>query len=396
VAGPGGAIRPTPSPDGRMLAFVKRVRFESTIFLLDLESRQERPLIGGLDRDLQETWAIHGVYPTMAWTPDSASLVYWAGGKIRRVDVESGESRVIPFKVQARHTMLEALHFGQDIAQPTFKTRMLRWIQASPKGDLAVFQALGYLWIRELPEGKPRRLTRQQEHYELYPAFSRDGRLIVYTTWNDQELGTVRVIPVTGGASRVLSSEPGLYVEPAFSPDGERVVFRKTEGGYLTSPAWSGDPGTYQVPVKGGKPELVTKNGRQPQFGSKGDRIFLRAREGEDKQALISVDLRGGEKRTHVLTDWGTEFAVSPDGLWVAFTERFNAYVAPLPETGKAISLGPGTKSLPLKRVSRDAGEGLHWSGDSATLYWSLGPELFERRLEEAFTFLENDPEEAA
>ena len=34
---------------------------------------------------MQETWAIHGVYPTIAWTPDSASIVFWAAGKIQRI-----------------------------------------------------------------------------------------------------------------------------------------------------------------------------------------------------------------------------------------------------------------------------------------------------------------------
>ncbi|MGS0757664.1 TolB family protein, partial [Roseateles sp. GG27B] len=35
VQGPGGAIRPTPSPDGKQLAFVRRVRNQSTLFLKD-------------------------------------------------------------------------------------------------------------------------------------------------------------------------------------------------------------------------------------------------------------------------------------------------------------------------------------------------------------------------
>ncbi|WP_375183054.1 glycosyltransferase, partial [Marinobacter sp.] len=37
VTGPGGAVRPTPSPDGKYLAFVRRVRNQSTLFLKDLQ-----------------------------------------------------------------------------------------------------------------------------------------------------------------------------------------------------------------------------------------------------------------------------------------------------------------------------------------------------------------------
>jgi imidazolonepropionase-like amidohydrolase len=42
--------------------------------------------------------------------------------------------------------------------------------------------------------------------------------------------------------------------------------------------------------------------------------------------------------------------------------------------------------------VSRDAGEYIHWSGDSKRLYWSLGPELFSRDLKDAFAFLDGAP----
>ena len=49
--------------------------------------------------DVQETWAVTGVYPNMAWTPDSASLVFWAGGKLNRVSLATGKSTVIPFRI---------------------------------------------------------------------------------------------------------------------------------------------------------------------------------------------------------------------------------------------------------------------------------------------------------
>ena len=92
-----------------------------------------------------------------------------------------------------------------------------------------VFEALGNLWIRDLPTGTPRRLTRQSDHFELYPSWSRDGRSIVYTTWDDQDLGTVRVVSANGGEGRVVTQNPGHYVEPTFSPDGRTIVYRTVE-----------------------------------------------------------------------------------------------------------------------------------------------------------------------
>ena len=47
--------------------------------------------------------------------------------------------------------------------------------------------------------------------------------------------------------------------------------------------------------------------------------------------------------------------------------------------TGKAIDIGPEPGSIPVTKVTREAGSDLHWSGDSKQLHWALGPELFER-----------------
>ena len=38
IAGPGGSIRPTPSPDGAQLAFIRRVRGKSVLFLANIET----------------------------------------------------------------------------------------------------------------------------------------------------------------------------------------------------------------------------------------------------------------------------------------------------------------------------------------------------------------------
>ncbi|MBY0571392.1 MAG: hypothetical protein K2P61_08900, partial [Burkholderiaceae bacterium] len=63
VSGPGGAVRPVPSPDGKYLAFVRRVRNQSTLFLKNLDTGAEIAAWPELERDMQEAWAIHGVYP---------------------------------------------------------------------------------------------------------------------------------------------------------------------------------------------------------------------------------------------------------------------------------------------------------------------------------------------
>ena len=393
ITGPGGSIRPTPSPDGRSIAFIRRVRYQSVLYVMDIESGRETPVFSALDRDLQETWAIHGVYPAISWTPDNRSIVFWADGRIQRVDVATRAVADIPFHVSDTRQVTEAVRFPVEVAPDTFDVRMIRWVRPSPDGTQVVFEALGNLWIRDLPTGTARRLTRQSDHFELFPNWSRDGRSIVYTTWDDEDLGSVRVVPASGGAGRVVTSNPGHYVEPVFSPDGRSVVYRATGGGSLMPALWTRDPGIYRVPVAGGEPVLVTEDGSSPQFGADADRLFLSSRDG-DKRTLISVDLDGGDERTHLTSEWAAEFAISPDGNWIGWTERFNAYVAPFVQAGRPISISAEGKSLPQARVTRDAGDWLSWSGDSRRLQWALGPELFTRDLNQSFTFVDGAPED--
>ena len=59
----GGSVAPQVSPDGKSLAYVRRVRLQSYLYVRDLESGRDRQVFGNIDKDLQEAWAIHGLYP---------------------------------------------------------------------------------------------------------------------------------------------------------------------------------------------------------------------------------------------------------------------------------------------------------------------------------------------
>lgn len=398
VTGPGGACRPTPSRDGKKLAFVRRVRFQTTLFVMDLASGAAEAVYAPLERDMQETWAIHGVYPTFAWTPGDKGLVFYAQGKLRKLDLATKKASEIPFHVKSTRTVEDAVRVATEVAPAEFDVKALRSVRVAPDGKSVVYQALGHLWTRPLPDGTPKRLTSDEKHFEFYPSFSRDGRSIVYVAWNDDELGSVRVIASGGGEARTLTREPGHYLDPVFTPDGQQVVYSKIGGGGLVSPLWSQNPGVWRVSAQGGDAVLVTKKGARPQFGAENGRVYLTTEEegsaqDPDKRILWSVELDGSDERTHLSSEWATQFELSDDGRWVAFSERFNAWIAPFEPTGRTVAIGPKSTALPVARASRDAGENLQFSGDGSRLYWSLGPELFERSLTDAFAFLAGAPE---
>lgn len=396
VSGPGGAVRPTPSPDGKKLAFVRRIRNQSSLFIKDLTTGALAPVYQQLDRDMQETWAIHGVYPSFAWTPDSRDLIFWAGGKIRRLNTLTLAVTEIPFEINDKREIRQALRYPVEVAPDKFPVKMLRWVNVSPKGDRVVFQALGKLYSRKLPHGKPERLTRGDDGFELYPAHSRDGKWIVFTSWSDQELGRVKKVRASGGRAKTLVSAPGLYLEPQFSPDGKRVVYRKAKGGHITPELYSDDPGIYSVDADGGKPQPVTDNGVSPHFADQSDRVLVTRVKSEGKQSLrylVEMGLDGAHVRERLHTPWAAEYKVSPDGRWVAFVERFQVYVMPFTAAGNSIASGAKGKALPVHRVSGFSGENLSWSHDSQTLYWSLGERLYTQNmpkvLEQGFEFPE-------
>ncbi len=391
VSGTGGAIHPRPSPDGDSLAFVRRVGGDTALFVRDIQSGREQMIHDDLERDMQEIWAIHGVYANMAWTPDSESIIFWAGGGIHEIDVDSGETSDIPFRVQDEREVREAQRPPIDPDPEEVEAKMLRWVSVSPRGDRVVYESRGHLYIRDLPDGEPERLTRQDDHFEYYPSFSRDGNQIVYISWDDEDLGAVRVISADGGREgRRITEEPGHYLEPTFSPDGDHIAFRKVSGSYQLSPWWGEREGLYVSPAAGGEMEKISDEGQNPHFAADEDRVFFMRYRGYDRRELASVNLDGAEERTHFASTWASNFRVSPDQEWVAFQERYNAYVAPFAVSGQTVEIGPDTQSIPIERVSKEAGDFIHWS-DEETLHWSTGPELFSRDMEETFAFLANE-----
>ncbi|AZG71499.1 amidohydrolase family protein [Shewanella livingstonensis] len=385
IEGTGGAIRPTPSPDGKTLAYIKRDGFQSTLYSLNLKSGEETKLYDKLDRDMQETWAIHGVYPTMSWTKDNKHIVFWAKGKINKLDVDSKKISDIPFSVKSQRDIQPSVRFTQNLDQDEFDVKMLRMAQVSPDGEKVVFEALGKIWIRDIKDGKHKRLTRLDDDInELFPQWSRDGKDIVFTTWNDQQQGTVSVVSARGGKAKVLTNEPGKYVEPTFSPDGEYVVYRKARGGYMTPRTWSQEPGLYKVDIKGKQSTKLTASGHQPQFGNDSDRVYFM--DSGETPEFASVGMNGFEKRTHYTSDHATEFRLSPNGEHLAFAERFRVYVTPFAKHGETIAIGPKASNLPITQLSARAGESISWNGKNNQLYWTLGPDLYQADVDTQYT----------
>ncbi len=376
AGGPGGAVRPTPSPDGRYLAYVHRERAKSKLYVKDLRSGEERKIYDNLDQDLQETWAVHGVYPNMDWTPDSRSIIFWAGGRIRRVNSDGSGAAEIPFQVSDSRDVIDPPRPQVDVFSETFTTKMPRFASLSPDGRRVVFESLGRLYSKEGAGGAPRQLTANDGDFQLDPSWSRDGSRIVFVSWNDQRLGEIRTMNADGSDVRTVTRMPGHYRRPSFSPDGQTIVFVRGGGGELTSDRWSQDKGVFRIPAAGGEATRLTREGGNPHFGAAADRVYMEVSE-DQKLKLISVDMNGKDRRTHAQGEMVVEYQVAPTGDHLAFRENYNVFVAPFFAGAKTLDVGAKGTQLPTVKATGIGGQYLHWAGSSGTLGWSLGPTLY-------------------
>jgi len=385
VSGAGGSVRPTPSPDGRYLAFIRRLRtpeaLKTALYTQDLQSGEIKLLYADLDRDMQETWAVNGVYPRIDWTSDSKSLVFWAGGGIKRLDIASLAVTDIPFHVTGSRTSLVPPRFQVDVAPDQVQAKMVRFATVSPNGQRVVYESFGRLWIRDVAGGNARQLTSDAGNaFELFPTWSRDGRQIAFVRWTDATLGTIHVVNAGGGKSRPITKQPGHYYQPRFTPKGDTIVVQRGAGGQLTSPMWSTEPGLYRVAVNGGEMHKITDKGRNAHFIDSSDRIYYiedadPAKEAEPAHELVSVDAQGQDRRVHARSSYASRMEVSPSGEWLAFRENFNVYVIPMPPGGQ-VDLSPKIKSVPMQRASQTGGDYFSWV-DGDTLTWTLGSTLY-------------------
>ncbi|WP_449440418.1 amidohydrolase family protein [Pedobacter steynii] len=388
---PGGSARPQISPDGKMMAYVKRVRLKSVLIVQNIKSGEEWTLTEDLTHDQQETWAIFGVYPNFAWTPDSKNIIFYSKGKIKKIELSSLVISDIPFKVTSTQTVQESLHFPKQVFSAEFSSKMIRQLTTSPDGKFVVFNAAGFLYKKELPNGTPERVTNGID-FEFEPDISPDGKFVIFTTWSDEFKGAIKRADLKSGKTIPLTEEKGLYYSPSYSTKGDKIVYRKGVGNDVLGYAYGRGTGIFTMAADGSGKTLISENGIKPQFNKDDTRIFFQGNE-DGKKAFKSVDLNGGNPRTHYTSTYVTQFCPSPDGKWMAFTELFNVYITPMVITGSPLDLSSANKTIPLTRVTKDAGTYLHWSNDGSKLQWTLGEQYFSREIKNSFNFVDGAPQ---
>ncbi len=434
----GGAGAPEISPDGKLMTFIRRVpdgtisykglKFgpRTALWLRDLETGTERMLMDPVTQDMVEGMKTMRVLPGYSFAPDGKSVILTQGGKIRRVDVATGEVSTIPFSAKVERTISEQAYKGFRITDDPFTSRFLRWTAASPDGSKLAFQSVGKIWVQDLPNGTPKRLTRDSfAPFEYAPAWSPDGRTIAFTTWDDLERGQVWTVRATGGRPTQITSDAGEYIHPDWSADGKSLVVAK--GSNATARGREMTHNSYwdivRLSADGSNKATIARvdysgnfgRGRtqlpRPIWGPDGRVFFLRGAPGSGTGlAAVEDDLHstgefksgqaGGDgppayselvsvsatpsldpPRLHARLNFADEAVIAPDGRHIAFLEGDNVYVSPFPyEQARAkpirLSKYPDQGVLPVKQLSTTGGLFPNWRdggtleyGSAATYY---------------------------
>jgi len=267
--------RPTPSPDGRTVAFV---RGNGDLWLMDADGRNQRRLVPGWDAGM-----------SFAWSPDSRWMAYSQDDEDFNAEI-----RIVPCD-GSRPAVNVSQHPDNDLAPA--------W---SPDGRFLVFSS-----------------RRQGDEFDVWRAYLRAAdfemsddqlRESVEGAGGGRRAGrdsTARrdsVPPVQidfdGIESRVrrMTTLQGDEASVWISPDGRTYLFTATNAGQrdLWTMRWDGT-----------EPRAVTRGGANPQdlsFTRSGSRAFWRTGRGEIQSAVpAGTDLKTAAFRARMAIDLAAE-----------------------------------------------------------------------------------------
>lgn len=407
----GGAFRPTLSPDGNHLVYGTRHDSETGLVIRDLTSGDERWLAYPIQSDDGESRATVDVLPGMSFTPDGAAVVASYGGKIWSIPVAGGAASEIPFRVTFDLEVGPLVEFDYPIEDTqTFTVRQIRDPVPSPDGTQLAFTALDRLYVSNI-DGTGIRQLVTLDVTQHQPTWSPDGEFIAFTTWNESEaIGHLYRVRASGGAPQQLSTRGGIYVDPAWSMMGDRIVVSRGFARDFEQNTGPGAAGAASeliwIPGAGGQENFIAEAGGRagPHFVQGSDRIYLRG--GPDR--LLSIRWDGTDEKTHVQirgerspgsTNAATpsDLMMAPRGDQVLAMIQGQLYTATVPTVGEAptINVGnPSSAAFPARRLTKLGAEFPAWGSDGRTVHWSLGNAFFTWSLDDAEAF--EDAAEAA
>jgi Tol biopolymer transport system component len=259
----------------------------------------------------------------------------------------------------------------------------------SPSGDLVAWSSdrtgAFEISVARLSDGGDERRVTDDGQMNFQPSFSPDGRRIVY---HSARRGGIWIVDIEEGGPRRVT---GFGSHPSWSPDGSLIAFQSEQNVELSANASNAMPPStlWLVRPEGGEPWRITEPGRPegghgaPEWWPDGRRVVFAA-SNRRWSSIWSVDIDDGAIRQ--LVD-GTPAAFDPvvmaDGRTLLFSavsggESYGVWQLALTSAGRPAGDPPvpllthGQSSLRHFAVSADGSNLVHTSLTTVSNLWEL------------------------
>ncbi|OQY92163.1 MAG: hypothetical protein B6D37_15265 [Sphingobacteriales bacterium UTBCD1] len=256
---------------------------------------------------------------------------------------------------------------GPDIASPKILTPII-----SPDGKRMVYMAAGELWEQNPNNKLPKKITGEPA-FQLEPAFSPDGNRLAFVSDNKGKRQLKVFDFVSGKISTVVSVGGDSWVhQPCWSNDGKTILFQQSDLlGYpykfIKANVFAENDTT--IIMQTGN----SWNGR-PHFSADGKSIYYTARQSMIAN-IYQVSLQPGSK-PRAITDLkrhAHDALVSPDGKWVTFRRNAEIWIARQKEGL--------LKDEDFKQFSKEGGRSYSFTADGSFIVYSEGTKVWKKSL---------------
>lgn len=385
--------KPQLSHDGRHLAYFRQYSNRRTeIRILDRETGQDRAVVELPDAADPSYYALQVSRPNYAFTPDDEQLILWYRGKIHRVELATGSSEIIPFRVAVEREVWErALPAAKEIIDVN-GTATVRWPSMSRDGEIVAFAAIGYVWVMDLETGRARRLTSSTD-LEYMPALSPDGTSVVYTSFSQTgetySSGRLMIARVNGGKPRELLAAPtASYLLPEWSQDGQKIaVIQEVESGNRTKATFgwtSAVDGRFVEVADAPASDLFFSapvDARYVGFDMAGENLLFSYPVSKTEVRLDKARLDGSLQQTLAIGSSQVGGIVPAPVLRNLALIRRDGTVWVIPFKAGAEPIEASTSAADARRVDYGGGYHVGWTAPKQTIF-SFGPCIYRSRLD--------------
>jgi Tol biopolymer transport system component/DNA-binding winged helix-turn-helix (wHTH) protein len=345
----GYEAEPAVSPDGNQVAFVAGEGHDRGTYTA---------LVGG-EKPLRLTSNSNDHYP--AWSPDGRQIAFY------RYSDEGLAIYTIPAQGGTEHLVYKG-------PANTWHEGGVDW---SPDGETLVFsennedKIHSRIALLSLADFRVRPLTSPPDQYQdCFPVFSPDGSMLAFQREN--VAGTtaeIFIVPVAGGNPKQLTFEhANKFGAPAWTKDGREIVFSSWSQGGLTS--------LWRIAVSGGKPTSIAGVGLgafNPSIPRRSN--LLAYQDVVSKDYIWRLDLKDEKHRRGppnlLVSEKGRKMRphFSPDGERITFeSDRLGSWEI------WTCNAGDGSNCAQLTSLHRVAG-GANWSPDGRFVAFEFHPE---------------------